>query len=460
MRWLVVRSTMLKVGAERRNESGAWGRKKVSARERQGGISFFSVTLSQNAMSSTSPPSTTTPPAESPPRGASAAEDVEASTPPRRAEDAPASTPPRVGLATPAAASLSPYSQSQQHRFNSPNQYANDLDRPFLGGGGAGGGNSSNNNNNDDLDDFGRPRLPFQIVLLRLLFKSINVLLLITGILMLGASADEVVRFQQTAPAELRSRAPWFLFAVGGAGAAIALTACLGLAGASASSGRRWMLQRRSRRRMMKSRCCSCFRSFCCCCCSPAPPTAFLLGAYAAVLSALLVFQVALALALSADASWRKAHLPEDPTGDEEAVAALIARQLWGARALAAAALALQLANVGIAGALGSAHVSALEAAAETRAPAARRERRSAGEGEAAVEAAPPLPAAGGEEEPRSISPRSRSSRSSSSAFLWWRDPRCCAAFRERRRPRSWPSRARVFCTKKKGRERVFFFFF
>ena len=68
--------------------------------------------------------------------------------------------------------------------------------------------------------------------------------------------------------------------------------------------------------------------------------------------------------------------MPEDPTGDEEAVAALIARQLSAARALAAVALALQLLNVGIAGALGGAHVSALEAAAEGR--AFRRCRRKA----------------------------------------------------------------------------------
>ena len=321
---------------------------------------------------------TSTPPAgESPPPGpsAAAAEDVEAaSTPPRRRVEEPsaASTPPRVSLAAPAAASLSPYS-----RFHSPpSQYANnDLDRP-----------------NDsaaafvDLDDFGRPRLPFHIVLLRTLFKSINILLLITGIAMLGAAADEFARFEQTAPPELRARAPWFLFAVGGSGAAIALTACLGLAGASASSGTRWMLQRRSRRRMLKSRCCSFFSS---CCCSPAPTnTSFLLGAYAAALSALLVLQIALALALSADASWRKAHLPEDPTGDEEAVASLVARQLGAARALAAAALALQLFNVGVAGALGSAHVSALEAAAEGRAFVAAEGRYHAAAAAAAAAAA------------------------------------------------------------------------
>lgn len=289
-------------------------------------------------------------PAESPPRGASAAEDVGASTPTRRAEDTPASTPPRVSVTTSAAASLSPYSQQQQRRLDSPSRYPNDLDRPFL--------NSSSAA--VDLDDFGRPRLPFHVVLLRSLFKTINVFLLITGIAMIGAAADELVRFQQTAAPELKAKAPWFLFAVGGAGAAISLTASLGLAAASASSGRRWMRRRRrSRGRRMLNNC------FCCC---PAPPTAFLLGAYAAVLSALLVFQFALALALSADATWRKTHLPEDPTGDEEALAALIARQLWAARSLAAVALALQLFNVGIAGALGSAHVSALEAAAEGRA--------------------------------------------------------------------------------------------
>jgi hypothetical protein len=127
----------------------------------------------------------------------------------------------------------------------------------------------------------------------------------------------------------------------------------------------------------------SCFGCRRCC---PAPPTAFLLGAYAAVLSALLVCQVALALALSADASWRKAHLPEDPTGDEEAVAALIARQLSAAWALAAVALALQLLNVGIAGALGGAHVSALEAAAEGRAFVAAEGRHAAAAAAAARE--------------------------------------------------------------------------
>jgi len=320
--------------------------------------------------------STTTPstPAGSPPRGASAAEDVEASTPQRRAEDDSASTtPPRVGVATPAAAaSLSPYSQ-QQHRFSSPN--ANDLDRPLLLGG--------NNGSSAyvDLDDFGRPRLPFHVVLLRALFRAINVLLLVTGIAMIGAAADELARFQHTAAPELRAKAPWFLIAVGGAGAAISLTALLGLAAASASSGRRWVRRRRRSRgtRMLKS-CFGCRR------CCPAPPTAFLLGAYAAVLSALLVCQVALALALSADASWRKAHLPEDPTGDEEAVAALIARQLSAAWALAAVALALQLLNVGIAGALGGAHVSALEAAAEGRAFVAAEGRHAAAAAAAARE--------------------------------------------------------------------------
>jgi len=297
---------------------------------------------------------------ESPPRAALSDDPETAVTPPGPA-GVLSSTPHRVP--TPVTASLSPYSQQQQRRFNNNNNISDDLNRPLL----------LNNNNAStsaaspylDLDDFGRPRLPFHIVLLRTLFKSINLLLLITGIAMLGAAADELVRFRQTAPPEVAKRAPWFLFAVGGTGAAIALTASLGLAGASASSGRRWMRRRRrGRGRGSQGR----IRRLCrCCCCSPAP-SSFLLGFYAAVLSSLLVCQVALALALSADASWRRAHLPEDPTGDEEAIAALVARQLVAARALAALALALQLANVGIAGALGSAHVSALEAAAEGRA--------------------------------------------------------------------------------------------
>lgn len=299
--------------------------------------------------------STPSTPAGSPPRGGSAAEAV---TMPR-ADDASVSTPPRV--ASPAAANLSPYSQHQRRIENLNSSH--DLDRPFLG---------TNSDRGVDLDDFGRPRLPFHIVLLRALFKSINVLLLITGIAMVGAAADELVRFKQSAPAELAGRAPWFLFAVGGAGAAISLTASLGLAGASASSGRSWMRRRRRRKR--------------CSCCTA--PTAFLLGAYSAMLSALLLCQIALALALSSDASWRKKNLPEDPTGDEEAIAALIAKQLWATRLLAAAALALQLANVGIAGALGSAHISALEAAAEGRAFVAAEGRFSAAATAAAAAAA------------------------------------------------------------------------
>ena len=41
---------------------------------------------------------------------------------------------------------------------------------------------------------------------------------------------------------------------------------------------------------------------------------------------------------------------------------------------------------------------------------------------------------------------------------MWWREPRCCAALRERRRPRSVASRARDFCVfflKERGEKRL-----